>query len=402
MGEVKARRLGRRPVLDGLRGIAVTLVILMHTRLLPGGFVGVDLFFALSGFLITTLLYEEWERSGTISFRRFYERRARRLLPALTILVLLTAVTDALVYPLTGWPLPEKALTTFLFVNNWVAALGHSKLLGGLNPTWSLAQEEQFYLVWPLLLAYMLRKRLTPRSVAAGLMVAIAALFWASPHVAASVNGYALYYSPVDRAAELLLGSLAAVVWRSRLLPSPAAVISRFSEHGGRAASRYTPPARLLFCWLLVYLVYRVVVDINLPPRTAYLDACVIGVLLIVNLMALPTTLLARLIGCWPLRYLGRISYALYLLHLPIYNMLRHWYPAASADQIAVATFALGLLAASLCWWLIESRVLAGQPARPRRAEGRLPAARVVAAGRSSGLSRELVGKRSAVSRVAR
>jgi peptidoglycan/LPS O-acetylase OafA/YrhL len=391
-GDLKARRLGRRPLLDGLRGIAVTLVILMHTRILPGGFVGVDLFFALSGFLITALLYEEWERSGTISFRRFYERRARRLLPALVLVVLVVLVTDALIYPLTGWPLPEKALTTFLFANNWVAALGHSKVLGGLNPTWSLAQEEQFYLVWPLLLACMLRTRLGPRAVAAILMVTIAALFWASPHVAASVKGYSTYYSPVDRAAELLLGCLAAVVWRSRLLPSPAVLMSRFSGRGARAANRCARPARLLFCWVLVYLFYRVLVDVNLPTRTAYLNACVIGVLLIVNLMALPTSLLARIIGCRPLRQLGRISYALYLLHLPIYDMLRHWYPDASTDQIAVATFGLGVLVATLSWRLIESRVLTSQPAQQRRAGVRLPLTHAVAGGRSPGPARELVG----------
>ncbi len=401
-GDLKARRLGRRPVLDGLRGIAVTLVILMHTHVLPGGFIGVDLFFALSGFLITTLLYEEWERSGTISFRRFYERRTRRLLPALVIVVLLAVLTDVLVYRLTGWPLPDKSLTTFLFVNNWVAALGHSKALGGLNPTWSLAQEEQFYLLWPLLLALMLRKRLGPRSVAAILIVTIAALLWASPHVAASVKGYAIYYSPVDRAAELLLGCLAAVVWRSRLLPSPAALISRFSERGARAANRCARPTRTLACWVLAYLFYRVVMDVNLPVRTAYLDACVIGVLLIVNLLSLPSSLLSRMIACQPLRYLGRISYGLYLLHLPIYNLLRHWYPAASTDQIAVATFSCAVLAATLSWRLIESRVLSAQTAQPRRAVVRLPLTHVVGGGHSPGAARDLVAKRSPASGVAR
>jgi len=115
-------------------------------------------------------------------------------------------------------------------------------------------------------------------------------------------------------------------------------------------------------------------------------------VLLIVNLMALPTSLLARIIGCRPLRQLGRISYALYLLHLPIYDMLRHWYPDASTDQIAVATFGLGVLVATLSWRLIESRVLTSQPAQQRRAGVRLPLTHAVAGGRSPGPARELVG----------
>src|ERR1700761_5924233 len=118
------RRLGRRPVLDGLRGVAILLVMLTHTSVLPNGYVGVDLFFALSGFLITTLLYEEWERHDRISLKRFYERRARRLLPALGVLLVLAIVVDSACYSMTGWSLGKKALLSLLFVNNWVAASG--------------------------------------------------------------------------------------------------------------------------------------------------------------------------------------------------------------------------------------------------------------------------------------
>src|ERR1700735_3355518 len=92
------RRLGHRPVLDGLRGIAILLVMLTHTNVLPNGYVGVDLFFALSGFLITTLLYEEWDRTGGISLKRFYGRRARRLLPALGLMIVLALVIDMTCY----------------------------------------------------------------------------------------------------------------------------------------------------------------------------------------------------------------------------------------------------------------------------------------------------------------
>src|ERR1700729_282784 len=94
------RHLGRRPVLDGVRGIAILLVMLSHTGILPNGYVGVDLFFALSGFLITSILYEEWERSGTISLPRFYERRARRLLPALGVLLVVALIVDLACYPM--------------------------------------------------------------------------------------------------------------------------------------------------------------------------------------------------------------------------------------------------------------------------------------------------------------
>jgi peptidoglycan/LPS O-acetylase OafA/YrhL len=144
------------------------------------------------------------------------------------------------------------------------------------------------------------------------------------------------------------------------------------------------------------------VVDANLPVRTAYIDACLIGLLLIVNLLALPSSLPARLIGAAPLRYLGRISYALYLLHLPTYNLVRHWFPGASIDRTALITFALAVLAATLSWRFVESRLLLTQPAQLRRAGVSVPASGLRPAARSAGMAHELAGKHSPVSRVAR
>jgi peptidoglycan/LPS O-acetylase OafA/YrhL len=145
--------------LDGLRGLAVLLVMLMHTGPLDNGYIGVDVFFVLSGVLITTLLSEEWERTGGISLRRFYERRARRLLPALWLLVAAFVLVALLADPFSSsWPLGRQIATTGLFANNWVTALGHGRDLGPLSPTWTLAQEAQFYLLWPLGLWMLLRR----------------------------------------------------------------------------------------------------------------------------------------------------------------------------------------------------------------------------------------------------
>src|SRR5437879_173750 len=106
-------RLGRRPALDGLRGVAVLLVMAAHTGLLSNGYVGVDIFFALSGFLITSLLYDEFERTGRISFRRFYGRRARRLLPALVIVVAAFVCVVVALDPFPNlWPLGRLILST--------------------------------------------------------------------------------------------------------------------------------------------------------------------------------------------------------------------------------------------------------------------------------------------------
>lgn len=367
----RTRTLGHRPELDGLRGLAIVLVMLMHTGILANGFVGVDLFFALSGFLITTLLCEEWQHRGAIDLRRFYERRARRLLPALTLVVLFSALTNLFVYRLTGWPFQTKTLTTLLFLNNWVAASGHSAPLGGLNPTWSLAQEEQFYLVWPLLLVWMVRHRFGPRLLCGALVVMIACLVIAAPAVAASIHGFDTYYSPVYRTAELLLGSLAAVVWRHRLLPGRVAFSGWLPESRvGRVANRCANPARSLSCLVPACLFCGLLFLTALPARTVYLSACVLAVVLIINLMELSGARTTGVLRWRPLRRLGRISYALYLFHLPIFDLLQHWFPSASVAEMAVGTFALGVGAAEISWRLVESRFLGSGPRRERKQPG--------------------------------
>jgi peptidoglycan/LPS O-acetylase OafA/YrhL len=343
------RRLGHRPELDGMRGIAILLVMQMHTGLLLYGYIGVDIFFALSGFLITVLLYEEWERTGTISFRRFYERRVRRLLPALLLLVGAFAVLYVLLHPFTGWPLPRRAATTLLFANNWVAGLGHDTDLGALAPTWSLAQEEQFYVLWPLTLWMMLRLRLGPAAVIALLVATIVGLVGAVPHVERVVPAYSDYYSPLDRGAELLIGCAAAIVWRNRL--EPRLLRSR------------------LLVWVLVAgFVPFLICGRSISVRWIFLGSALIAVTLIVNILGSSGTPVTRLLRSRPLRYVGRISYGLYLCNLLIHNLLVHYVPGRSnlfyAPIVIVASFAV----AGASWRFVESRAIARRrrPAKPR------------------------------------
>ncbi|MDE3133009.1 MAG: acyltransferase [Acidobacteriota bacterium] len=353
------RRLGHRPVLDGLRGIAIFLVMLTHTNVLPNGYVGVDLFFALSGFLITTLLYDEWDRNGGISLKRFYERRARRLLPALGLLIVIALLVDMACYQMTGWPFAEKALASVLFVNNWLAASGHAKDLGSLNPTWSLAQEEQFYLVWPLVLLVLLRHRVRPPVVALLLLSAIALLIVAAPTGGGQDS---VYYSPAARAAELLFGCLGAVIWRHRLLRIPPALRSRLpSDVAALLAQRRL--WRALCALVLAYLFVTLLFNYQLSTEQVYLRACLLAVPLIVNLVGTPGSLLARAIACPPLRYLGRISYAVYLFHLLTRNVVYHFMPGGSLYLNAALTIAISVVLAGASWKIVESRVLAGSGA---------------------------------------
>jgi peptidoglycan/LPS O-acetylase OafA/YrhL len=153
------RALGYRPALDGVRGIAIALVVGFHAFGWPGaGTLGVDLFFVLSGFLITAILIEEHGRTGTISIRGFYRRRARRLLPALfamlTPYLLLAGVAVLVGQGSTVFLALAGALT---YTSNIIVAVDPSAVPAGLIHLWSLAAEEQFYLIWPLLLLSLLR-----------------------------------------------------------------------------------------------------------------------------------------------------------------------------------------------------------------------------------------------------
>ena len=331
-------------MLDGLRGIAVLLVVMMHTGLLANGYVGVDVFFGLSGFLITTLLYEEWEGTGKMSFKRFYERRARRLLPALGLLVAAFALVYVVFNPFEGWPLGRRVATTLLFINNWIAGLGHQNDLGVLNPTWSLAQEEQFYLLWPLVLWVMLRLRMRPAAVIGVLVLAIVALVQAVPHVEHALPAYSDYYSPLDRAAELFLGCAAAVLWRYRLIP--------------RALHWQ------LTGWLLVGGFAFILFDVDLPTRWTYLGAVLVAVPLMLSLLG-SGGVLARVVASPPLRYLGKISYGLYLCNLLFNNLLMHYVPGRSAWFYTAVVLSASIAAAAASWHLVESRVLRRRRAAP-------------------------------------
>jgi peptidoglycan/LPS O-acetylase OafA/YrhL len=376
-------RLGRRPALDGLRGLAVMVVIGVHLGLVAGGYVGVDVFFALSGFLITALLYEEWDRTGTIALRRFYKRRARRLLPALLALLAGFAIVMLVLHPFAGlWPLGRLIAATLLAANNWVTALvpRHGQVLGALMPTWTLSQEVQFYLLWPFVLWWLLRRRVRPRAILAMLAVAMLVLLGAGALMSHAYPAYNSYTSPFDRGAELLFGCATAIVWREGLIPAPL----RWPVTGWLAAGA---------------LVYVLLVAAT-PDRAWYLGSAVLGAVVIVNMLgeARPADelsramhaqgVLERLLGAPPLRYTGKISYGIYLYHLPIYYLLWTYIPGRSPYFYAPIVIAAAFAFASASWYLLEAPIVhrnrrGHQPAAAaRRSRSRMksPAASIASA----------------------
>jgi peptidoglycan/LPS O-acetylase OafA/YrhL len=351
-------------MLDGLRGVAVMLVIAIHVGLLAAGYIGVDVFLPLSGFLITVLLYEEWGRTGEISLRDFYARRVRRLLPALLLLVGGYVLVMVVLHPFHGqWPTGKLTVTTLLLVNNWATTLAprHGEVLGALSPTWTLAEEGQFYLLWPPVLWTLLHLGLRPRAILALLALATVALLAGDPIVQHAYVNYNPYSSPLNRGAELLLGSAAAIVWRERLVPPPL----RWPITG----------------WILIGGLAFVVASAKPSIPRWYLTAAALSALLVVNLLsqaestrdppARPWTpaavrnLLGRSLSWRPLAYTGKISYGIYLFHLPIYYLVLTYAPVGSRYLYWPIVFGLSVLAASASWRLVESSVTRSSRPRP-------------------------------------
>lgn len=203
--------LGHRPALDGLRGVAIALVLLRHGEtpaFRAAGAVGVTLFFVLSGFLITSLLLEERNERGWIDLRAFYVRRVRRLAPAFFFCVAITCAMGVAAAG-SGFLTVRDVLLSMSYVGNWYVALAEAPL-GGLTGTWSLAVEEQFYLLWPIALIVAARSggvRRVAQVAAAGVLLSLVGRF---ALYAAGASEFRIYYGTDTNALSLLSGALLA------------------------------------------------------------------------------------------------------------------------------------------------------------------------------------------------
>src|SRR5215471_8280759 len=360
----KGPQLAYRPGLDGLRALAVAGVFVYHARIdwLPGGFLGVDLFFVLSGYLITSLLLVEWDASNRIDVRRFWWRRVRRLLPALFVVVLASLVLAAIFARGDLGPTRSDAISSLLYYTNWhlifanrsyFVRLGNPSLLQHL---WSLAVEEQFYLVWPLLLVpglVLLGRRRLPMLVIAGIAASVA-LMWMLYNPDGDPSR--VYFGTDTRAFLLLMGILLALLWP-------------WIERMRRAV----PLLELLGVAALVgtVLLFRQMQEFN-PTlyRGGDLAAAFCFVVLIAA-VAHPKTGIGNALGIAPLRWIGERSYGIYLWHWPIIVLLAgvNTHPGLG---IVAAEAALVLAAATLSFRFIEEPIRSGRLQRrlaqhPRR-----------------------------------
>jgi peptidoglycan/LPS O-acetylase OafA/YrhL len=331
VAEAPQTPMGYQPSLDGLRALSVGVVLLYHAGFswMHGGFFGVEVFFVVSGFLITSLLLDETARDGAVSFRQFWLRRARRLFPALYAVLLAVAVWAAL----AGTAEQQSQLRrdipwSIFYVNNWGQILGNVPYFAGEPPLlrhlWSLAVEEQWYLVWPLVFVALLRIRLPRHVLGAGVIAAafvvFAYMFWMHARTPTPLGGPPaafdgvdrtnfLYLSTVTRAGGLLLGAGTAFVWRPwRWTHAPDAPVGRILDPVGAAA------VAMLGCAASVAVLTEGYVYQWLLPLVSILS--LVAVMVAVHPAALG---FRRIMGWTPLVEMGRRSYGLYLWSWPIF-----------------------------------------------------------------------------------
>ncbi|APH71470.1 acyltransferase family protein [Aquibium oceanicum] len=338
-----------RPDIDGLRTVSVVSVILYHYAIGPfsGGFTGVDVFFVISGFLITSIIAREMEE-GRFSVLGFYDRRVRRILPATLTTIIAAAIAGYIVllpeeYSQFGESATYSAfgLANFFFLHNTGGYFDNAADLMPLLHMWSLAVEEQFYIVWPILLFVVLRFSTRSAAIAA-LIAIIAGSFVASVYIVKSDQPVA-FYMLHTRAWELAIGALLVFVPAIRHRPAAEAIA-------------------VIGIGLVAYGIFALTAKSPFPGANA-LYPCV-GAALLIGANA-QRTVVARVLSLPPMVFVGKISFSLYLWHWPVLVLYRQ-YGMGDVPPLydRLALIAVSFVLAALSWWLVEEPIRRRRPPR--------------------------------------
>jgi peptidoglycan/LPS O-acetylase OafA/YrhL len=320
---------------------------------LPGGFLGVDLFFVISGYLITDLLAVPWDTGGRLDLRRFWVRRARRLLPCLAVLLVAVTAAVAVLEPDQLAALRPDLLAAMTYTSNWWQALHHQSYFSAFGPPpplqhlWSLAIEEQFYLIWPLILTVILCacQRRSTRAAVVWLGAAASALAMAAGYMAGTGSSR-LYYGTDTHATALLVGAALAFSWPLHRLATASAVAVRRLNLAGLAGAA-----------VLGWEMTRV----SGNSSAAYLGGIAVAAVAAgaVVVAAAGPGAPGRVLGWAPLRWVGLRSYGIYLWHWPVIALFAARTGAQSTTfGVRLAETALAITLAAASWRWIEEPIL--------------------------------------------
>ena len=350
-----ARKAFRAPGLDGVRALAVLAVLAFHESLpwLPGGFLGVDVFFVLSGYLITDILVAGYQRNGRIGLAGFWQRRARRLLPPLAVVLVAVTATVAITEPDQLPSLRTALLGAVTYTSNWWQALTHVSYFARYGPPaplehlWSLAVEEQFYLIWPLILIVALGvlRRPAHRALVAWAGALVSALIMLAIYVPGS-DPSMVYYGTDTHASALMVGAALALTLPLARVAAAAGRMRLWLDVAGAAGI-------VLLAWSMWHFSGA---NPAVYPFGLVLAALAAGALVLAA--AAPGRIGAAL-SVRPLRWLGIRSYAIYLWHWPVIAI------STGIDERAATTWPVRLLVtvlpialAAASWRWLEEPIL--------------------------------------------
>ena len=375
-------RLSYSPGLDGLRAIAVMAVLLYHADLtwIPGGYLGVEVFFVISGYLITALLLTEWRQKGTINLKDFWLRRARRLLPALYVLLVVTLTFAVVFLPGEVAGLRADVIAAVGYVTNWFLIFGQESYFESvgrpsvLQHLWSLAVEEQFYLIWPIVLAVGLglgatrlrRRRVLTVALVGAAASAVAMALMYTP----GVDPSRIYFGTDTRATGLLCGAALAFLWTpgEKYRPAEARHQRLRLADRGRFRRRWGWTAPLLLDVLSIAalggLIWFFLHLGEFEPLLYRGGFALVGLTTVAAIMAVVHPYAhvgSLLLGSAPMRWLGVRSYGIYLWHWPVFMVTRPEIDVPfDGFPLLALRMAMTILLADLSYRFVETPIRRG------------------------------------------
>jgi len=346
--EKKPFKFGYVPELDGMRGFAILAVMVFHaiSHIFTGGFIGVDIFFVISGFLITALLIKEYDRYEHIGLKNFYFRRILRLGPALIFFLLVYSIASFWLFE--HWKALSNvtdSLIALFYMSNWARAFDiHTPDF--LGHTWSLSIEEQFYILWPLTLRFLLKKIPSRKTIL--ILVSSVAFFSWMLRIILSINGTSVerLYNGLDtRADSLLMGCALGIAMSSNLISSNI-------QHKFSTILKYISPLAALILIIVIFTAKEG--SMSYYYWLLFLVE-VLAVILILNIFLARNSILSRIFSNKQLVWVGSISYGLYLWHYPIFRWIGSYYHFSIVITIGtIATFII----ATASYYLLEKPFL--------------------------------------------